>query len=238
MKHFKNKQKGKAGKTGNFRWYSTIGILLLGLCFAGNASGTGEPKQICIVCPPDNQMKWINVYTTNDLLPGVTEGDLCFDSDRKLVLQWTGENWATLWFYEPPKGVVVIPPVVDESGNKVEIIGKDGENTETRCIPPPLRFMAYNLGADRNINTPKAQMKYLADNYAKYAKVAPTRDRDAKVLRGLYTQWGREGDKYTISESGNEPYFIRFGWDTKPGIYTNLAGEAISHGRSIRCVME
>jgi hypothetical protein len=47
---------------------------------------------------------------------------------------------------------------------------------------PPVRFMAYNLGADPDLDTPKKQMEYLITKH--------TGNTDAHVYGGLY-QWGR-----------------------------------------------
>ncbi len=57
-------------------------------------------------------------------------------------------------------------------------------------VPIP-QFMAYNLGADRSLDTPKEQMRYLAGKTGNYDYL------DASVFGGLY-QWGRAGHDYAV----------------------------------------
>jgi hypothetical protein len=75
--------------------------------------------------------------------------------------------------------------------------------TVTVNTPPALpTFMAYNLGADPNLNTPKDQMAYLAThNYSNDVE----RMLDASVNGGLY-QWGRKDTLYAVNATTYKRY--------------------------------
>jgi uncharacterized protein (TIGR02145 family) len=66
---------------------------------------------------------------------------------------------------------------------------------------PPLRFMAYNLGADPTYDTPKKQMEYLATH--------PFSITDAHIYGGLF-QWGRSDFTHGMTTDGT---YIRYHGD-------------------------
>jgi len=59
------------------------------------------------------------------------------------------------------------------------------------------KFMAYNLGADPTLDTPKKQMAYLANT-----GTGATTTNNGRVYGGRY-QWGRKNLPYAISTDGN-----------------------------------
>jgi hypothetical protein len=77
---------------------------------------------------------------------------------------WDGSAWNRLKGEDCPP-----PPVVID--------------TAKCALIPPVRFMAYNLGADPTLNTPKKQMEYLATN-----SFSAT---DARVYGGLFLNVGK-----------------------------------------------
>ena len=64
-------------------------------------------------------------------------------------------------------------------------------------LPPRPEFMAYNLGADSTLNTPKKQMEYLANDAN---GLTASFDNYGRVFGGRY-QWGRQNLPYAINPS-------------------------------------
>ncbi len=105
-----------------------------------------------------------------------------FNTDTKCVETWNGSVWISscVMCGDVPCQYLKI---------KIECAGIGD-------IPVP-QFMAYNLGADPSINTPKDQMKHLI----KKSQEANYDYLDASVFGGLY-QWGRAGHDYAVSTDG------------------------------------
>jgi len=97
-----------------------------------------------------------------------------FNIDKLCVETWNGEEWIT---------------------NCME--GHDGTGVmcQQLCSQniPPTVWASHNLGADPALNTPKKQMKYLADT--------PFDELDARVFGGSY-QWGRKNLPYAVTTDG------------------------------------
>jgi hypothetical protein len=63
-------------------------------------------------------------------------------------------------------------------------------------VIPPVSFAKFNLGADPQYDTPKKQMKYLAET--SYPKNGVTLQLDATVNGGLF-QWGRKDHEHAVN---------------------------------------
>jgi hypothetical protein len=117
---------------------------------------------------------------------GKARGLQIFNTKTKCVETWNGTTWIAACGEPDPW---VEPPVI--SGCKYGSLD---------MVIPPVRFAKYNLGADSTLDTPKKQMKYLAEtNYPKSTN-GVTLQLDATVNGGLY-QWGRKWDKTSDATS-------------------------------------
>jgi hypothetical protein len=108
------------------------------------------------------------------------QGLQIFNTTTECVETWNGTKWIAACGGE----YVRMPAITPECANGV--------------VPPPVRFMKYNLGADPSLDTPKKQIKHLAE--CDPADVG-------RVFGGRF-QWGRKWDSscndssYAISVDG------------------------------------
>jgi len=129
----------------------------------------------------------MTIAQRNALIPTLTGDALAmglqvFNTDTRCIETWNGTRWLT------------------NCGNTTAPVGPDpilcgaddGHVDVNGHIEIPV-FMAYSLGADPSLNTPKLQMSYLANN--------PFNDVDGRVYGGRY-QWGRANLPYAISTNG------------------------------------
>jgi hypothetical protein len=108
------------------------------------------------------------------------QGLQVFNICSRCVETWNGTKWIKQCEPEPPLPV--------PSSEFVEI---PAVNYCCVCVPR-VRFAKFNLGANPDLDTPKKQMKYLAEkNYTGTAAEQKQKRRvDAQVNGGLF-QWGR-----------------------------------------------
>ncbi len=116
-------------------------------------------------------------FKTNPLAQGLQ----IFNMETRCVETWNGTVW-------------------------IQSCAMDDDVINYRCpeigdIPIP-RFMAYNLGADHTLDTPKKQMAYLASAEAGGGTTTNVTIRNGRVFGGRY-QWGRKNLPYAISQDGN-----------------------------------
>jgi hypothetical protein len=114
-----------------------------------------------------NELTRTQIETASDSVKNLARGLTIYNIDAKCVQYWNGSGWI-------PAGIcgVVIPSVEPPAP------------TCTQSVPP-VTFMAYNLGADPTLDTPKKQMNNLAThNY----------DPLDSAVYGAWYQWGRQTD--------------------------------------------
>jgi hypothetical protein len=174
-------------------------ILLTAAAFLTMSATTGATAQVTIGSldnpQPFSILELVSGGTKGLRLPHMTasqrnklsltgnaaaQGLQIFNTTTECVETWNGTKWIAAC-----GGDYVRMP--DITGCK----NSDG----TAMVIPPVRFAKYNLGADSTLDTPKKQMKYLAEkNYSSNDE----RILDAHVYGGLY-QWGRKNTLYAVN---------------------------------------
>ncbi|MDR3328054.1 MAG: hypothetical protein LBT04_08050 [Prevotellaceae bacterium] len=142
-----------------------------------------------------------DTHGTQETIKGLT----VYNTIKNCVEYWNGTEWIPVGTCQP---VVEIPAI-------------------TACSQsiPPVFFMAYNLGADPTLDTPKKQMNYLAAHAFNAL--------DANIYGGWF-QWGRGyisdqaeaeqnkvGWKHAVDLS-NLP--VRLRYDGESNAYTAIGG--------------
>jgi hypothetical protein len=131
-----------------------------------------------------------------------------FNTTTECVETWNGTKWIAACGGE----YIRIPDITPACANGV--------------VPPPVRFMKYNLGADPQFDTPKKQIKYLATCVA---------DSVGRVWGGRF-QWGRKWEKnnsYQISTDGKYTLYTGGGSDGKAALLRSTATYDANTGQII-----
>jgi hypothetical protein len=185
---------------------ATLIALIAGVSAQVNIGSTDDPQPFSILELEGHGERGLRLPQLNESqqqaltveLTGLTDqakrdaarGLQIFNTKTRCVETWNGSKWIAVCGGPDPW---VEPDVI--TGCKYN--GAD-------IVIPPVRFAKFNLGADPTLDTPKKQMKYLAEKT--YADLNE-RMLDATVNGGLY-QWGRKWDKtsddtsYPVSVSG------------------------------------
>ncbi|MDR1562500.1 MAG: hypothetical protein LBS54_05380 [Dysgonamonadaceae bacterium] len=130
------------------------------------------------------------------------QGLRIFNTTTKCVETWNGTKW--IQSCAPTEGEDGEEPVPYDPANDSPCVQIFPPTCGNDCTLPggSLCFMNYNLGANPLYDTPKKQMRYLAET--EYDD-SDQRGRDARINGGLY-QWGRRGHLYALNAANYTRY--------------------------------